>query len=120
MVMAPRAIRARHKLRISPRVHPAAVGIKAVRVVAKAEEAGAVNGRVATHGSAINVSGAATAVVLGNPTLPAATASVVLVVTAGAALARCIRRSRFLPPRLRFLAIYRIPRVSLIWLTSIP
>ena len=124
MVKAPRVVPAHPKLRINPAAHPAAAGTKAGRV-AKAGKAArakaavvvaAANGRVVTPGNAINVSVAATVEALGNPT---ALAAVVLVVMVGAGLARCIRRSRFRPLRLKFLAICRIPPVSPIWLTSI-
>jgi hypothetical protein len=118
MVKAPRVIPAHPKLRINPAAHPAAAGTKAGKA-ARAEAAvvvAAANGRVVTPGNAINVSVAATVVALGNPTVLAA---VVLVVMVEAGLARCIRRSRFRPLRLKFLAICQIPRVSPIWLISI-
>lgn len=125
--MAHRATQARRNPRINPADHPVAVGIKAGRVAkpamaAKAKAAAVVvaaSGKGATLGNAINVNAAATAVALGNPTVPAVMAAVVLVVTEVAGLARCIRRSRFRPRRPKFLAICRIPRVSLIWPISI-
>lgn len=125
--MVPRALRARRNPRINPADHPVAVGIKAGRVAkvataAKAKAAAVVvaaSGKGATLGNAINVNAAATAVALGNPTVPAVMAAVVLGVTEVAGLARCIHRSRFRPRRPKFLAICLIPRVSLIWPTSI-
>jgi hypothetical protein len=125
--MAPLATQVRRNPRINPADHPVAVGIKAGRVAkaataAKAKAAAVVvaaSGKGATLGNAINVNAAATAVALGNPTVPAVMAAVVLVVTEVAGLARCIRRSRFRPRRPKFLAICRIPRVSLIWPISI-
>jgi hypothetical protein len=125
--MAPLATQARRNPRINPADHPVAVGIKAGRVAkaataAKAKAAAVVvaaSGKGATLGNAINVNAAATAVALGNPTVPAVMAAVVLVVTEVVGLARCILRSRFRPRRPKFLAICRIPRVSLIWPISI-
>ena len=124
--MAPRATQARRNPRINPADHPVAVGIKAGRVAkpamaakAKASVVVAASGKGATLGNAINVNAAATAVALGNPTVPAVMAAVVLVVTEVVGLARCIRRSRFRRRRPKFLAICRIPRVSLIWPISI-
>jgi len=128
MVTAPPLKQVPPKARISPLVQPVAVGIKAGKGrVAKATTAAkvkavvaAVNGRGETLGNATNVSAAAMVGALGNPTLQVVMAEVVLAVTVGAGLARCIRLSRFLPPRHKFLAIYPIPRVSLIWSISMP